>query len=159
MSAIKKQIVLKVSELQPLRRLRLRRDIFSRNFNYNLDFANLNFKKEPSFYRVGTEETGIHVVEPYASLILKQFAVDTLGETKKTVIHVEHLFKTFKEENDFIGMDMARKYLQLGAKTSQIRGFEKDRTARVECFSNALEKIESNEFYLNARIQWKDLLG
>jgi hypothetical protein len=39
-------------------------------FNYDLDFKNTDFRKNPELYRVGVGEQGVLLVEPYKSEIL-----------------------------------------------------------------------------------------
>lgn len=39
-------------------------------FNYNLDFKNTDFRKNPELYRIGGGEQGVLLVEPYKSELL-----------------------------------------------------------------------------------------
>jgi hypothetical protein len=39
-------------------------------FDYELDFAHINFRDQPELYRVGRGEQGVLLVEPYKSEIL-----------------------------------------------------------------------------------------
>lgn len=37
------------------------------DFDYGLDFANVDFRQSPELYRVGKGEQGVLMVEPYKS--------------------------------------------------------------------------------------------
>ncbi|EPF0132801.1 DUF4385 family protein, partial [Enterobacter hormaechei] len=42
----------------------------TRPFDYQQDFANINFREHPERYQVGRGEQGVLIVEPYKSEIL-----------------------------------------------------------------------------------------
>ncbi|WP_407307373.1 DUF4385 domain-containing protein [Acinetobacter sp.] len=88
--------------------------IFSKSFDYSLDFKNINFRKRPELYRIGRGEQGVLLVEPYKSEILPywQFADEIKAIQSSEKIYA--LFLEYLEQNDFIGADMARKFLQMG---------------------------------------------
>lgn len=54
------------------------------------------------------------MAEPYKSEILPHWRFKTLGEAKKSSQKIYELFEAYGRANDFVGMDMARKYLQMG---------------------------------------------
>ena len=41
-----------------------------REFDYDLDYKNLDLRAQPELYRVGRGEQGVFLVEPYKSEIL-----------------------------------------------------------------------------------------
>lgn len=88
--------------------------VHSTSFDYDLDFSTINFRKHPELYRIGRGEQGVLLVEPYKSEILPywQFAdVEKANESSKKIYQ---LFLDYLEQDDFVGADMARKFLQMG---------------------------------------------
>lgn len=83
-------------------------------FDYSLDFKNTDFRKQPDLYRVGKGEQGVLLVEPYKSEILPHWRFKTPDIARESSEAIYKLFLAYKENGDFIGMDMARKFLQMG---------------------------------------------
>ena len=83
-------------------------------FDYSLDFENTDFREEPHLYRVGKGEQGVLSVEPYKSEILPHWRFRTEEVARESSAKIYELFLGYKEEDDFVGMDMARKFLQMG---------------------------------------------
>ena len=83
-------------------------------FNYDLDFDNINFREKPELYRVGRGEQGVLLVEPYKSEILPYWRFKTPDIAKESSEKIYELYLDYKKLNDFVGMDMARKFLQMG---------------------------------------------
>ena len=86
----------------------------SRKFDYSLDYKNLDLRKNPELYRVGKGEQGVLSVEPYKSEILPHWAFKTPEIARESSQKIYELFLEYKRQNDFVGMDMARKFLQMG---------------------------------------------
>ncbi|PKR77593.1 DUF4385 domain-containing protein [Halalkalibacillus sediminis] len=83
-------------------------------FNYDKDFDNIDFRKHPDQYQVGRGEQGVLLVEPYKSEILPHWRFKTPEKAKESSEKIHELFEQYKQEDDFVGMDMARKFLQMG---------------------------------------------
>ncbi|NAP00572.1 DUF4385 family protein [Halomonas sp. MG34] len=83
-------------------------------FNYDLDFDNIDFRKNPELYRVGRGEQGVLLVEPYKSEILKHWRFKTPEIAKESSDKIYQMFLDYKDKEDLVGMDMARKFLQMG---------------------------------------------
>ena len=86
----------------------------SSTFDYSLDFENTNFRKTPHLYRVGKGEQGVLLVEPYKSEILPYWRFRTEEVARESSEKIYAMFLAYKEQDDFVGMDMARKFLQMG---------------------------------------------
>ena len=65
-------------------------------------------------YRVGRGEQGVLLVEPYKSEILPHWRFKTPEVARESAAKIYELYEGYKSANDFVGMDMARKYLQMG---------------------------------------------
>ncbi|MGL5832518.1 MAG: DUF4385 domain-containing protein [Waterburya sp.] len=88
-------------------------------FDYALDYKNLNFRDRPDLYRVGKGEQGVLLVEPYKSAILPCWRFKTPEVALESSNKIYQLFLEYLEQNDFVGADMARKFLQMGYTRSR----------------------------------------
>lgn len=83
-------------------------------FDYDLDFEKIDFREQPELYRVGRGEQGVLLVEPYKSEILPYWRFKTPEIASESSEKIYQLYQDYKKQDDFVGMDMARKFLQMG---------------------------------------------
>ncbi len=83
-------------------------------FDYSLDYKSLDLREEPHLYRVGKGEQGVLLVEPYKSEILPRWRFKTEEIARVSSTEIYEMFLSYRERDDFVGMDMARKFLQMG---------------------------------------------
>lgn len=83
-------------------------------FDYSLDFDTIDFRQRPDLYRVGKGEQGVLLVEPYKSEILPYWRFRTPEIAEESSTKIFEMFEQYKTDGDFVGMDMARKFLQMG---------------------------------------------
>ena len=88
-------------------------------FNYDQDFANLDFRAHPELYQIGRGEQGVLSVEPYKSEILPHWRFKTPAIARESAAAIHALFEQYRDAGDFVGMDMARKFLQMGYTRSR----------------------------------------
>ena len=88
-------------------------------FDYSLDFASIDFSKHPELYLIGKGEQGVLLVEPYKSQILPHWKFKTPQNARKSANKIYKMFLDYKAKEDFVGMDMARKFLQMGYTRSR----------------------------------------
>ncbi len=88
-------------------------------FDYSLNFAEIDFRQHPELYRVGKGEQGVLMVEPYKSEILPYWRFKTPEIARVSADKIYELFLDYKLKEDFVGMDMARKFLQMGYTRSR----------------------------------------
>jgi hypothetical protein len=86
----------------------------SAKFDYSLDYKTLDLREQPELYRIGKGEQGVLLVEPYKSEILPHWAFKTPEIAAASSAKIYELFLEYKKRKDFVGMDMARKFLQMG---------------------------------------------
>lgn len=86
----------------------------NKDFDYDLDFSQIDFCKHPELYRIGKGEQGVLLVEPYKSQILPHWKFKTVAEAKKSSKKIYSMFLDYLKKDDFPGADMARKFLQMG---------------------------------------------
>lgn len=83
-------------------------------FDYSLDYINLDLRKHPELYRIGRGEQGVLLVEPYKSEILPHWRFATPEVALKSSDKIYQMFLEYLDNEDFVGADMARKFLQMG---------------------------------------------
>lgn len=83
-------------------------------FDYSLDFKNLDLRREPHLYRIGLGEQGVLSVEPYKSEILPLWRFKTPDIARVSSADLKKKFEDYRRQQDFIGMDMTRKFIQMG---------------------------------------------
>ncbi len=83
-------------------------------FDYTLDFERTDFREHPELYRVGRGEQGVLLVEPYKSELLPHWRFKTPDVARASAAKIYELYEGYRAAHDFVGMDMARKYLQMG---------------------------------------------
>lgn len=83
-------------------------------FDYSLDFESTDFRELPHLYRVGKGEQGVLKVEPYKSELLPHWRFRTEEVARESSARIYEMFCEYRERDDFVGMDMARKFLQMG---------------------------------------------
>ncbi|QJC50921.1 DUF4385 domain-containing protein [Paenibacillus albicereus] len=85
-----------------------------RAFDYDLDYDAIDFRKHPERYTIGKGEQGVLMIEPYKSEILPHWRFRTPAIAQESSQAIYAMFLDYKEKSDFPGMDMARKFLQMG---------------------------------------------
>jgi len=83
-------------------------------FDYSLDFESIDFRERPELYRIGKGEQGVLLVEPYKSELLPHWRFRTPEIARESAASIYARFEAYREAGDFVGMDMARKFLQMG---------------------------------------------
>jgi Domain of unknown function (DUF4385) len=149
----------------------------SRDFDYSLDYKKLNFRRSPRRYRVGKGEQGVLMVEPYKSEILPHWKFKTPADARVSAKAITQLFNEYRDDDDFVGMDMARKFLQMGY--TRARRYANHRSGRkygadekalprdvdpikaksAEVFYKAWQKAEKDPHYKSRKAEWKAELG
>ena len=97
-------------------------------FDYSLDFKTIDFRNHPELYRVGKGEQGVLLVEPYKSEILPHWRFKTPAIARKSADKIYKMFLAYRASDDFVGMDMARKFLQMGY--TRARRYAKHKSGR-----------------------------
>ena len=85
-----------------------------KEFDYSLDYKNTLFVPNDSRYRIGRGEQGVLLVRPYTEDICKHWRFRTPSIAQKSSDTIYGLYLTYREKRDFVGMDMCRKFLEMG---------------------------------------------
>ena len=123
-----------------------------KEFDYELDYKSLDFTDSETrkLYRIGRGEQGVLLVRPYTNDICAHWRfVDEEAATKSSH-KIYQMFCEYKRRDDFIGMDMARKFLEMGftrarryANHSSGRKYAEDgsvSTCEEDCLTNVKAK-------------------
>ena len=87
-----------------------------KEFDYKLDYKKLNFRKPEirKLYRIGRGEQGVLLVRPYTNFICTYWRFKTVPEAKLSAKRIYEIYAWYRAKKDFIGMDMCRKFLEMG---------------------------------------------
>ena len=87
-----------------------------KEFDYELDYKTLDFSDEETrkLYRIGRGEQGVLLVRPYTNDICTHWRFKTPDEAVRSSNKIFAMYLDYRDEKDFIGMDMCRKFLEMG---------------------------------------------
>jgi hypothetical protein len=87
-----------------------------KEFDYDLDYKSLDFTDAETrkLYRIGRGEQGVLLVRPYTDYICSHWRFVDAPTAIKSSNKIYEMFCKYKEQQDFIGMDMCRKFLEMG---------------------------------------------
>ncbi|KEQ88105.1 hypothetical protein M438DRAFT_257911, partial [Aureobasidium pullulans EXF-150] len=128
-------------------------------------------------YRIGRGEMGVLTFEPYKSYLLPLWRFRTPDIARQSSALLRSEFDHFGEEEDFVGMDMTRKFIQMGftrAKryanhkggrkydkdhdvlpTSEHHSDKAEKEESSRIFKDILEDIKQDETYLRLKDQFQ----
>jgi hypothetical protein len=123
-------------------------------------------KPQRMSYRIGRGETSVLTFEPYKSEILPlwRFKTPSIARSSSSAIYAK--FLEYDAANDFIGMDMSRKFLQMGmtrakryANHAGGRKYDKSTGAELEKSTGHKGKEEKEEASRVFREVWERAKG
>jgi hypothetical protein len=74
----------------------------------------IDFRTHPEKYRYSPDEKGVFKVEPYKSELLPLWRYRDEEAATKASRTIREQYEKYRANQDFVGMDMARKYMQMG---------------------------------------------
>ena len=148
-----------------------------KEFDYNIDYKSIMFTPNDRRYRIGRGEQGVLLVRPYTDDICKHWRFKTPEEAVVSSIKILHMYHTYKGEEDFVGMDMCRKFLEMGFTRARRYANHKDgkkydaegnvkpqepdaltslkaRSARI--FKEVRDRVTSDPIYQKMRKLWRE---
>ena len=149
-----------------------------KEFNYKFDYKNTMFMPNDKRYRIGRGEQGVLLVRPYTNDICKHWRFKTPSEAFVSSTKILFEYHVYKDKEDFIGMDMCRKFLEMGFtrarryanhkdgkkydKDGNIKPQEKDwatsdKAKSANIFKQARDRVTSDPIYIHMRKQWRYL--
>ena len=87
-----------------------------KEFDYDLDYKSIDFSLEENrkLYRIGRGEQGVLLVRPYTNDICTHWKFRTPEIAVKSSNRIFGMYLDYRDQKDFIGMDMCRKFLEMG---------------------------------------------
>ncbi|MFD2145766.1 DUF4385 domain-containing protein [Mucilaginibacter antarcticus] len=140
----------------------------------------IDYRLHPLEYRVGKGEQGVLICEPYKSEIGQHWRFKTPEIAMDSSAKIFLLFEDYLAANDFVGADMARKYLQMGytraRRYANYQGGKKynaddnytqlqrgtgdpEKAAAARIFYDKWKAAEANPLYAQLKKQWKHERG
>ena len=145
-------------------------------FDYGLDYKNIQFKPNDKRYRIARGEQGGLLLRPYTNDICKHLRFKTHNEAVISSHKIFNMYLEYRIKKDFVGMDMCRKFLEMGFtrarryanhkdgrkyKNGKVLPQEKDwatsekaRSARR--FKTYRDLVTKDEFYIQLRKEWRN---
>ena len=149
-----------------------------KEFDYDLDYKELDFSDEKNrkLYRIGRGEQGVLLVRPYTNIICNHWRFKTPKIAVQSANKIFSMYLDYRDAGDFIGMDMCRKFLEMGFTRSRryanhhtgkkndnkgnVRPQEPDHmtckyaeSARI--FKHVRDIVAKSEDYVRMRKQWR----
>ena len=149
-----------------------------KEFDYGLDYKALDFSNEKNrkLYRIGRGEQGVLLVRPYTNTICAHWRFRTPDEAVRSANKIFAMYLDYRDGKDFIGMDMCRKFLEMGFTRSRryanhhtgkkyddkgnVRPQEPDHmtckyaeSARI--FKHVRDIVAKSDDYVRMRKQWR----
>jgi len=149
-----------------------------KEFDYELDYKQLDFTDPEvrKLYRIGRGEQGVLLVRPYTNDICAHWRFVDETTARKSSAKIYSMYLNYKDNRDFIGMDMARKFLEMGftrarryANHSSGRKYTKDGKIRpqqtdalhnvkaksAKIFKEVRDRVAYDPEYVTMRKEWR----
>ena len=150
-----------------------------KEFDYELDYRTIDFSLEENrkLYRIGRGEQGVLLVRPYTNDICNHWKFRTPEIAVRSSNHIFGMYLDYRDQKDFIGMDMCRKFLEMGFTrarryanhntgrkykkgTREILPQEPDHATSkyaqsATIFKKVRDIVAKNEIYVTMRKEWR----
>ena len=109
-----------------------------KEFDYDLDYKSLDFTDPETrkLYRIGRGEQGVLLVRPYTEDICRYWRFRDVPTATQSSNTIYEMFCHYRRQKDFIGMDMARKFLEMGF--TRARRYANHKTGRKYSLSKTI---------------------
>ena len=128
-------------------------------FDYTLDFDNIDYRKNPELYIIGRGEQGVLLCEPYKSEICKHWRFRTPEIAYKSANTIAAMFNGYLDVGNFVGADMCRKFLMMGwtraRRYANHRHFTCDKAESARIFKRVYDAARTNKTYRNMVREWR----
>lgn len=120
----------------------------------------IDYRLMPDKYKIGKGEQGVLICQPYKGELLPYWRFKNPSIAKESSDKIFEIFQYYLEENDFIGADMARKFLQMGytrarryANHPSGRKYDAESGQELPRSTDNLLKAESASIFY---VRWKE---
>ena len=146
-------------------------------FDYSIDYKNTLFVPNDSRYRIGRGEQGVLLIRPYTNDICQYWRFKTIDEARVSSQRIYDMYTEYRSEKDFVGMDMCRKFLEMGftrarryANHSSGRKYDaegnvrpqeddwntSDKAISARIFQQMRNEVTSDKIYVDMRKAWRE---
>ena len=140
----------------------------------------IDYRAHPELYRVGKGEQGVLICEPYKSELAQHWRFKTPEIARESSQIIFRMFETYLRAGDFVGADMARKFLQMGYTRARRytnykggRKYDKEhayalnekgtgdpiKAESARIFYEQWKRAEANTEYAARKKDWKEQYG
>ena len=148
-------------------------------FDYKLDYKKLDFtdKEVRKLYRIGRGEQGVLLVRPYTNDICQFWRFQKPTIAKKSAQKIYEMYADYRYKNDFVGMDMCRKFLEMGFTRARRYANHKDgkkydengnvkpqepdwatsqKAISAKIFKTYRDRVTKDSKYISMRKMWRE---
>ena len=139
----------------------------------------VDYRKNPGLYKIGRGQQGVLTCEPYKSEICAHWRFKTPQLAQKSAEKILSMFYNYLDQKDFVGADMAKKFLHMGYTRSrryanhrdgkkwskvgdewrilpqEIDAMTSQKARSAEIFKVAWEEARTNQKYLRMKKKWR----
>ena len=146
-----------------------------KEFDHNLDYKHTLFRPNDRRYRIGRGEQGVLLVRPYTENICQHWRFKTPTIAKKSAQKIFDMYLDYRIEKDFVGMDMCRKFLEMGFTRARRYANHKDgkkykngkilpqeddwatneKAKSAKRFKEFRDLCTKDEYYIQLRKKWR----
>ena len=147
-----------------------------KEFDYTIDYKNTLFTPNDPRYRIGRGEQGVLLIRPYTDDICKYWRFKTVQEARISSSRIYEIYTEYRNDRDFVGMDMCRKFLEMGftrarryANHSSGRKYDaegnvrpqeedwntSDKAISARIFQQMRNEVTSDKVYIDMRAAWR----
>jgi hypothetical protein len=140
----------------------------------------IDYRAHPELYRVGKGEQGVLICEPYKSELSQHWRFKTPEIAQESSQIIYQMFEAYLRNGEFVGADMARKFLQMGytraRRYANYRGgrkYDKERDYALQergtgdpvkaesasIFYEQWKRAEANPDYAARKKAWREQYG
>lgn len=139
----------------------------------------IDYRKYPHKYKVGKGEQGVLICNPYKQEIVSHWRFKTPKIAEESSTKIYQLFLKYLSKDEFVGADMARKFLQMGftraRRYTNFKGGRKydpqtkhllekgtgdpEKAISAQIFYAKWQEAESHPVYSKMKKEWKKKYG
>ncbi len=140
----------------------------------------IDYRQYPELYRVGRGEQGVLICQPYKAEIGVHWRFKTKAVAEISAREIFQQFLAYLDNDEFVGADMARKYLQMGytraRRYANYKGGKKydadreysllergtgeqEKAEAASVFYECWKAAEANPKYASLKKRWKNERG
>jgi hypothetical protein len=131
-------------------------------------YDGVDLREHPEKYRIGRGEQGVFHAEPYKGELLPLWSFKDEEAARQSSEGIYKKFLEYRSAGDFVGMDVARKYLQMGwtrslryakykggDKSRPREGLDSEKSRGAEVYRRKWRAAAEDEEYLRLKEEHK----